>query len=87
MEKTPKKWQKVRIFDTYQDANDLRSVLLDNDDTGLLEIRVRRCGPRGSQFKVKKYFDIPINNWKLENLAPSITRATKLCLDINQTKS
>ena len=39
-----------------QDANDLRSVLLDNDDTGLLEIRVRRCGPRGSQFKVKKYF-------------------------------
>ena len=56
MEKKPKKWQKVRIFYTYQDANDLRSVLLDNDDTGLLEIRVRRCGPRGSQFKVKKYF-------------------------------
>ena len=56
MEKKPKKWQKVRIFDTYQDANDLRSVLLDNDDTGLLEIRVRRWGPGGSQFKVKKYF-------------------------------
>ena len=41
----------------------------------------------GIDFKVKKYFDIPINNWKLENLAPSITRATKLCLNINQTKS
>ena len=59
MEKTPKKSEKVRIFDTYQDANDLRSVLLDNDDTGLLEIKVRRCGPGGSQFKVKKYFPEP----------------------------
>ena len=56
MEKTPKKWQKVRIFDSYKDANELRATLLDNDDTGLLEIRVRRCGPGGSQFKVKKYF-------------------------------
>ena len=56
MEKTPKKWQKVRIFDSYEDANTLRAVLLDNDDTGLLEVKVRRCGPRGSQFKVKKYF-------------------------------
>ncbi len=59
MEKTPKKWQKVRIFDSYNDASELRSVLLDNDDTGLLEIRIRRCGPRGSQFKVKKYFPEP----------------------------
>tara|TARA_R100001163_G_C4981718_1_gene137615 strand:- start:561 stop:752 length:192 start_codon:yes stop_codon:yes gene_type:complete len=56
MEKTPKKWQKVRIFDNYNDANELRGLLLDNDDTGLLEIKVRRCGPGGSQFKVKKYF-------------------------------
>ena len=56
MEKTPKKWQKVRIFDSYNDANELRSVLLDNDDTGLLKVKVQRCGPKGSQFKVKKYF-------------------------------
>ena len=56
MEKTPKKWQKVRIFDSYEDADTLRAVLLDNDDTGLLEVKVRRCGPGGSQFKVKKYF-------------------------------
>ena len=56
MEKTPKKWQKVRIFDSYKDANELRSILLDNDDTGLLEVKVRRCGPGGAQFKVKKYF-------------------------------
>ena len=56
MEKTPKKWQKVRIFDSYNDANELRNLLLSNDDTGLLEVKVRRCGYRGSQFKVKKYF-------------------------------
>jgi hypothetical protein len=56
MEKTPKKWQKVRIFDSYNDANELRATMLDNDDTGLLEVKVRRCGPGGSQFKVKKYF-------------------------------
>jgi hypothetical protein len=51
-----KRWQKVKIFNNYIDANELRSVLLDNDDTGLLEVKVRRCGPGGSQFKVKKYF-------------------------------
>tara|TARA_B100000131_G_scaffold266296_1_gene264166 strand:- start:54 stop:248 length:195 start_codon:yes stop_codon:yes gene_type:complete len=56
MEKTPKKWQKVRIFDSYKDANELRATLLDNDDTGLLQVKVRRCGPGGSQFKVKKHF-------------------------------
>ena len=56
MEKTPKKWQKVRIFNNYDDANELRCVLKDNDDTGLLEVKIHRCGPDGSQFKVKKYF-------------------------------
>ena len=56
MEKTSKKWQKVIIFNSYKDANELRCIMLDNDDTGLLEIKIRRCGPNGSQFKVKKYF-------------------------------
>ena len=54
-----KKWEKVRIFNNYEDANELRCVLLDNDDTGLLMVKVRRCGPEGSQFKVKKYFPKP----------------------------
>ena len=31
-----KKWEKVRIFNNYDDANELRCVMLDNDDTGLL---------------------------------------------------
>ncbi len=51
-----KSWQKIRIFNNYIDANELRCALLDNDDTGLLEVKVQRCGPAGSQFKVKKYF-------------------------------
>tara|TARA_R100000808_G_C2145923_1_gene153797 strand:+ start:996 stop:1187 length:192 start_codon:yes stop_codon:yes gene_type:complete len=59
MEKTFKKWEKVRIFNSYSDANELRTTMLDNDDTGLLEVKVRRCGPGGSQFKVKKYFPEP----------------------------
>ena len=54
-----KKWEKVRIFNNYEDANELRCVLLDNDDTGLLKVKVNRCGPEGSQFKVKKYFPKP----------------------------
>ena len=59
MEKTTKKWQKVRIFNNYDDANELRCVMLDNDDTGLLKVKVHRCGPDGSQFKVKRHFPKP----------------------------
>jgi hypothetical protein len=54
-----KRWEKVRIFDRYEDANDLRCILLDNDDTSLLKVKVHRCGPDGSQFKVKKHFPKP----------------------------
>jgi len=51
-----KKWKKVRIFDNYKDANELRCVLLDNDDTGKLLVKVRRCGVEGRQFKIKTHF-------------------------------
>jgi len=51
-----KKWEKVRIFNSYEDANELRCVMLDNDDTGKLLVKVRRCGLDGSQFKIKKHF-------------------------------
>ena len=54
-----KKWEKVRIFNNYNDANELRCVLLDNDDTNQLLVKVNRCGIDGSQFKVKKYFPKP----------------------------
>tara|TARA_R110002020_G_scaffold419134_1_gene628357 strand:- start:1333 stop:1545 length:213 start_codon:yes stop_codon:yes gene_type:complete len=57
-----KKWEKVRIFNNYKDANELRCVLLDNDDTGFLKVKVRRCGSEGTQFKVKKHFPKPVVN-------------------------
>ena len=56
MEKTSKKWDKVKIFNTFEEANELRCSMVDNDDSNLLQVKVRRCGPGGSQFKVKKYF-------------------------------
>ena len=54
-----KKWEKIKIFKNYQDANELRCIMLDNDDTGLLKVKVYRCGPDGVQFKVKKHFPKP----------------------------
>lgn len=37
----------------------------------------------GENFKAKKYFDITVNNWKLDYLVPSIQKANRLC---NQMK-
>ena len=37
----------------------------------------------GEDFKAKKYFDITVNNWKLNYLVPSIQKANRLC---NQMK-
>jgi|TARA_R110002110_G_scaffold279858_1_gene494702 hypothetical protein len=51
-----KKWEKVRIFDNYEDASELKGVMLDNDDTGNLLVKIRRCGDEGSRFKLKKHF-------------------------------
>lgn len=52
-EKTTKTWHKVKVFNTYEEAEELRSKLkteLGNED---LEIKIRRCGPGQTQFKVK----------------------------------
>ena len=36
----------------------------------------------GINFKVNKYFDITVNNWKLDKLVPSIIKANKICKNI-----
>ena len=41
----------------------------------------------GLNFSVDKYFDIPINNWKLDNLVPSIQRANKICKEMRNLDS
>ena len=41
----------------------------------------------GLNFQATKFFDITINNWKLENLIPSIQEANKICKEITQSDS
>ncbi len=52
---TTKKWQKIKIFNTYEQADQLRNELKNDPENENLEIKIRRCGPRGTQFKVKTY--------------------------------
>ena len=39
------------------------------------------------EFDAEKYFDIPINNWKLDKLVPSVLEAYKLCKQIDDLDS
>ena len=41
----------------------------------------------GLDFKASKYFDVSNNNWKLDDLIPSVLEANKLCKEILQVKS
>ena len=41
----------------------------------------------GVDFKAAKYFDIPVNNWKLDKLVPSILEASKICKDMKNLDS
>ena len=36
----------------------------------------------GADFQASRYFDITINNWKLDNLIESISKANKICKEI-----
>ena len=54
-EKQTKTWQKIKVFDTYDEADALRNQLCNEDGNSDLEIKIRRCGPGGTQFKVKTH--------------------------------
>ena len=41
----------------------------------------------GVDFKVDKYFDISVNNWKLDKLVPSLLKANKICKNIKNLDS
>ena len=41
----------------------------------------------GLNFEAKKYFDITNNNWKLDNLIPSMQEANKVCKEISNSNS
>jgi hypothetical protein len=63
-ERVPKVWKTKGIYNTYQDASEIKDLLLTNDDTGKLEVKIRRCGPGGIRFKIKAYFPESKNNKK-----------------------
>ena len=52
----PKRWKNVKILDSFESANSLRDELLSADETSKLQIKIRRCGPGGTRFKVKSWF-------------------------------
>ena len=41
----------------------------------------------GINFKASKYFDIKVNNWKLDNLVPSVLEAYRKCNQLLLSKS
>ena len=41
----------------------------------------------GLDFKAAKYFDIPVNSWKLDKLVPSVLEAHKKCKQIDDVDS
>ena len=46
-----KRWKKVGIFASFEAASKIKTELLDK--TKELDVKIRRCGPEGSQFQVK----------------------------------
>ena len=51
-----KQWKQIKIFETFEEADILRKKMLEGDKTSKLEIKVRRCGRQGRQFKVKSHY-------------------------------
>jgi hypothetical protein len=59
-----KQWKQIKIVETFEEADALRNKMLEGDTTTMLEIKIRRCGEEGKQFKVKSYYPKPPPNNK-----------------------
>jgi len=51
-----KSWKQEGIFDTYEEADSTRAVMLSMNTDNKLLVKVKRCGPEGSRFKVKSWY-------------------------------
>lgn len=51
-----KSWKQEGIYNTYEEADSYRAVLLSMNTDNKLLIKIKRCGPGGSKFKVKSYY-------------------------------
>jgi hypothetical protein len=76
-----KTWKTKAIYNYYEDASQIKNLLLENDDSGLLEVKIRRCGPGGNMFKIKTYYPEPakkeIKNEKETNAEAKNARNNK----------
>lgn len=54
-ENPTKTWQKIKVFSTYEEADTLRTELMCEHTDTVVEVKIRRCGPEGTQFKVKTH--------------------------------
>ena len=53
---TNKSWKQEGIFDTYEEADSTRAVMLSMNTDNKLLVKVKRCGDGGTRFKVKSYY-------------------------------
>ena len=50
-----KSWKKIAIFDNYSDASEKKQKLLADESSDQLLVKIRRCGPGGTQYKIKMW--------------------------------
>ena len=48
-----KRWKTAKTLSTYDDASTLKNKLLAEDKTSTLQVKIKRCGEDGANFKVK----------------------------------
>ena len=51
-----KSWKQEGIFNTYEEADSTRAVMLSMNTDNKLLVKVKRCGPDGTRFKVKSWY-------------------------------
>ena len=51
-----KSWKQEGIYNTYEEADSYRAVLLSMNTDNKLLVKIKRCGSGGSKFKVKSYY-------------------------------
>ncbi len=51
-----KSWKQEGIYNTYEEADSYRAVLLSMNTDNKLLVKIKRCGLGGNKFKVKSYY-------------------------------
>ena len=53
---TSKSWRTEKILESYEAASAYKKSLLTADSEDKLLVKIRRCGPEGTMFKVKSWY-------------------------------